>query len=192
VEKSEKGVVVDPATNGCIIHLILNLGDPDLNVLKCLRIRSCSRLGWIWADSRFVEEEGWRTHMHSAIAHQEVECVFRVKLLHADIVEILAGPQASSIDGSSIEFPILCILSISVMTFRKGHCGAKMRVAGGMIFTHMITLLDPVSLGAPLSLPIACDSVGLECGGTWNESPFKNLFSYFWKRINVSKNQQVS
>ena len=96
-------------------------------------------------------------------------------------MKILAGPQASSINRSSLESPILGILPILVMTFRNGQCGAKMSVEGGMILTHIVALLDPVSLGAPFSLPIACDREGLHCSGTWNKSPFKDLFSYFWK-----------
>jgi hypothetical protein len=84
--------------------------------------------------------------MNSAITHQEVEGVLRVKLLYANIAEVPASSQASSINRSSIEFPILGILPILVMTFHKGQCGAKMSVEGGMILTHIIALLDPVSL----------------------------------------------
>ncbi len=44
----------------------------------------------------------------------------------------------------------------------------------GMIFTHTITLLDSVSLGAPLSLPIACNRERPDYSGAWNKSPFKS------------------
>jgi hypothetical protein len=130
--------------------------------------------------------------VNSAITHQEIECIFRVKFLHADIVEIPASSQASSIDGGSIESPILGILPILIMAFRKGQARAKMSGEGRMIFTHIIAFLDSVSLRTPLSLPIVCDREGLDCSGAWNESPFKNLFSDFWIPNYISTTQQVS
>jgi hypothetical protein len=69
--------------------------------------------------------------MNSAIAHQEIKCVLRVKFLHANIAEVLAGAQAWSINRCSIEYPILGILPILVMTFCKGQERSEMSVEEG-------------------------------------------------------------